>query len=158
LPISDVLTALQTGLLDVIVTPPSAALLLQWYTKLDYISTTPAAYTLGLLALDSRAFERLSEADREVVATVFTETYQRLDQINRTDNEEAEEALLANGIEMVEVNKDDIPYWRSIADQANQENWANDAVNPELYNELKKALQEYRDAGGQPEPVADASE
>jgi TRAP-type C4-dicarboxylate transport system substrate-binding protein len=158
LPMSDVLTALQTGLLDVIVTPPSAALLLQWYTKLDYISSEPVAYTLGLLALDSRAFERLSEVDREVVATVFTETYQRLDQINRTDNAEAEEALLANGLKMVDVNKDDIPYWRSIADQANAENWTKDAVNPDLYTQLKKALQEYRDMGGQPEPVADASE
>jgi TRAP-type C4-dicarboxylate transport system substrate-binding protein len=158
LPLSDVLTALQTGLLDVIVTPPSAALLLQWYTKLDYISTEPVAYTLGLLALDARAFERLSEADREVVSTVFTETYQRLDQINRTDNEEAEEALLANGIKMVDVEKDDIPYWRSIADEANQKIWEKDAVDPDLYNQLKKALQEYRDTGVQSEPVANASE
>ena len=42
----------QAGLIDVIVTPPSAALLLQWYTKVKYMNQLPVSYTLGILALE----------------------------------------------------------------------------------------------------------
>ncbi len=145
LPLSDVLTGLQTGLLDVIVTPPSAALLLQWYTKVKYISRLPVAYTMGLMALDERAFGRLSETDQGIVAEVLTETYLRLDQINRTDNREARDALLANGLEIVEVSQDDVPYWRSVADEVNSHIWHERAVNPQLYDRLMESLKVYRE-------------
>jgi TRAP-type C4-dicarboxylate transport system substrate-binding protein len=47
LPISDVLTGLQTGLVDIVATPPVGAVLLQWYTKVHYVTELPIAYTLG---------------------------------------------------------------------------------------------------------------
>ncbi|MBS94370.1 MAG: C4-dicarboxylate ABC transporter [Chromatiales bacterium] len=160
LPLSDVLTGLQTGLLDVIVTPPSAALLLQWYTKVKYISRLPVAYTMGLMALDERAFGRLSETDQGIVAEVLTETYLRLDQINRTDNREARDALLANGLEIVEVSQDDVPYWRSVADEVNSHIWHERAVNPQLYDRLMESLKVYREDEDEDEaelePVVDA--
>lgn len=156
LPLSDVLTGLQTGLLDVIVTPPSAALLLQWYTKVKYISRLPIAYTMGMMALDERAYGRLSEADQGVVAEVLTDTYERLDLINRLDNEEAQDALVANGLEIVDVNQDDIPYWRSVSDEVNSRIWRERAYNPELYDRLIASLRAYRAEESAPEAVADA--
>ncbi|MDP7041976.1 MAG: TRAP transporter substrate-binding protein DctP [Gammaproteobacteria bacterium] len=156
LPLSDVLTGLQTGLLDVIVTPPSAALLLQWYTKVKYISRLPVAYTMGLMAVDERAFGRLSEADQAVVAEVLTDTYERLDLINRLDNEEAQEALLANGLEIVDVSQDDVPYWRSVADEVNSRIWHERANNPQLYDRLMESLQVYRAGQTKRESVVDA--
>ena len=38
LPITDVLTGLQTGLLEYIVTPPVGAVVLQWYTKVKFVT------------------------------------------------------------------------------------------------------------------------
>ncbi len=103
LPLSDVLTGLQTGLIDVISTPPSAALLLQWYTKVRFINPTPVAYTLGLMAIDKDAFSRLSVADQAVVREVLGKTYAKLDLINRTDNDEALTVLISNGLELFDV-------------------------------------------------------
>jgi len=153
LPLSDVLTGLQTGLLDVIVTPPVGALLLQWYTKVSYINPLPVAYTIGLLAIDNRAFKRVSAEDQVILREVLSATYRKLDEINRRDNVEAEEALLANGLKIVESEPGQIPEWRQVAKQINAEMWQETARAPDLYPRLLELLENYRAA----EAVAEAA-
>jgi TRAP-type C4-dicarboxylate transport system substrate-binding protein len=156
LPLSDVLLGLQTGLLDIIVTPAQAALLLQWYTKVNYINPLPVSYTLGILALDDRAFERLSPEDQMVVTEAMTETYQNLEEINRRDNIAAGDALLANGLKEVAASTDDIPYWYSIADETNAKMWQESAVDKELLGELMTELEKFRANGGSADAIAKA--
>jgi len=135
---------LQTGLIDVIVTPPVGALLLQWYTKVRYVNPMPVAYTLGVLGIDKRPFDRLTGADQQVVTEVMTATYERLDAINRGDNVEAYDALLANGLTPVESNAEDVPYWRSVAQETNSRIWSEKAVDKGLYQEMSRLLEAYR--------------
>jgi TRAP-type C4-dicarboxylate transport system substrate-binding protein len=146
LPMADVLTGLQAGLVNVIVTPPSVALLLQWYTKVNYINPLPVSYTLGILALDNRAFDRLTPEDQIIVTEVLTATYAKIDAINRLDNDEAIDALIANGLKVVEANPDAIPYWRSVADKINAQMWSKQSVDKELLGEFMSALAEFRAA------------
>ena len=61
LPLTDVLTGLQTGLIDIVGMSPIGALVLQWHTKLKYISELPLLYTFGFMAIDKKAFYKLSE-------------------------------------------------------------------------------------------------
>jgi len=158
LPLSDVLTGLQTGLLDVIVTPPQAALLLQWYTKVDYINPLPVAYTLGILAVDTKVFGRLSAEDQAVVSEVMTETYDALEQINRRDNIAAREALLGNGLKEVEASADDIPYWYSVAEKTNAEMWERNAVDKGMLAEMMATLEEFRATGDASESIAQSAD
>lgn len=146
LPMADVLTGLQAGLVNVIVTPPSVALLLQWYTKVNYINPLPVSYTLGILALDNRAFDRLTPEDQIIVTEVLTATYAKIDAINRLDNDEAIDALIANGLKVVEANPDAIPYWWSVADKINAQMWSKQSVDKELLGEFMSALAEFRAA------------
>lgn len=156
LPLADVMTGLQTGLLDIIVTPPVGALLLQWYTKVDFINPVPIAYTMGTMAVDKRAFDRLSAEDQAVVREVMGATYARLDVINRSDNVEAQDALLANGLELVESRPEDLPYWRSVARKTNARIWAESAQDVELYNDIQTLLEQFR-AGAAPGATGAAS-
>ena len=48
LPITDVLTGLQTGLIDIVIIPPIVALVLQWHTKVKYVTEVPLVYSFGL--------------------------------------------------------------------------------------------------------------
>jgi TRAP-type C4-dicarboxylate transport system substrate-binding protein len=70
LPITDVLTGLQTGLLEFVATPPVGAVVLQWYTKVKYVTDVPLAYTLGIMAVDQRTFRRLDAGDQDVMREV----------------------------------------------------------------------------------------
>jgi TRAP-type C4-dicarboxylate transport system substrate-binding protein len=153
LPLSDVMTGLQTGLLDVIVTPPVGALLLQWYTKVKYINPLPVAYTIGLLAIDQRAFERIDPADQAIVREVMSEVYARLDAINRRDNVEAQDALLANGLQVVAADPDAVPYWRTVGRETSKRMWLESGASPALYAELMDLLAVYR-AGDTADPAA----
>lgn len=147
LPLSDVLTGLQTGLLDVIVSPAQAALLLQWYTKVSYINPLPVSYTMGILAMDVKAYDRMSAEDQAVVADVMSRTYDGFEVANKADNVKARDALLANGLKEVEANAEDIPYWYSVADETNAAMWSDKAVDKGMLEELMTALQEYRANG-----------
>ncbi|MBT8423260.1 MAG: TRAP transporter substrate-binding protein DctP, partial [Gammaproteobacteria bacterium] len=137
---------LQTGLIDVIVTPPVGALLLQWYTKVGYVNPMPVAYTLGILGIAEKSWKRIKPEDQAVVREVITATYERLDEINRQDNIEAYDALLANGIKPVESNTDDVPYWQSVAQKTNREIWSDKATDKALYTDMVTLLAEYRAA------------
>ena len=57
---------------------------------------------------------------------------------------------------MVEVNQDDIPYWRDVAEQTNERMWKESGAKQELYEKLMALLEEYRAAGSADEVVAGA--
>jgi TRAP-type C4-dicarboxylate transport system substrate-binding protein len=144
LPITDVLTGLQTGLLEYVATPPVGAVVLQWYTKVKYVTSLPIAYTLGVMAVEKRAFQRLSSEDQVVFRDVMRGIYERFDTQNRLDNREAEEALRANGLQLVDPDPAQVPEWRRIAAETNQRLGSEGAFSTELLRQLLDHLEEYR--------------
>ena len=144
LPISDVLTGLQTGLLDMVATPPVAALLLQWYTKVEYVTDLPVAYTLGILAVDQRSFKRLSADDQAVFREVMTRTYRKLNEINRADNVSADEALRENGLKFVIPEQQGLPEWRAEVRAANIKFWKQQGLPEGLLDKMVDTINEYR--------------
>lgn len=150
LPITDVLTGLETGLLDIVATPPVGAVILQWYTKTKFVTNLPLSYTLGVLAIDKGALQGVSAADNAVIREVMTALYQRLDAQNRTDNSKAEQALKANGLKFVEPNAAEVPEWRAAVSAAMDGMAAKGTFSADILAEVRRHLQDYRKA----QPVA----
>ncbi len=146
LPISDVLTGLQTGLLDYVATPTSAALLLQWYTKVKYVTVQPIAYALGIMAVEKKAFDKMSPEDQAVFREVMSRTYARFNEINREDNIKAEAAMKANGIEFIDPAPGAIESWADRVLASNRKIWDEGDYSPELLDRVEKMLAEYRAA------------
>ncbi len=144
LPITDVLTGMQTGLLDIVAASPVVALVLQWHTKIKYVTELPAAYSMGIFALDGRVFERLSAGDRQVVREVMTDVVQRLDRQAREDNVRAREAMENIGIEFVEVNPADVAGFRATIASSYPELKRRNVVDSQLLDELLETLEAYR--------------
>ncbi len=101
LPLTDVLTGLQTGLVDIVAIPPVVALALQWHTKVKYVTRTPVLYVMGFLAIQDKAFERLDAADQNVVREVMSGIYARIDAASETESAAAAEALINVGLSEV---------------------------------------------------------
>jgi len=147
LPLTDVLTGLQTGLIDIVAMSPIGALVLQWHTKVKYITDLPLVYTMGFMAVDNKAFSKISPADQKIVREVMTRTYSQLNEANVVDNEEALQALLNTGIEMVALSEEEVIGIRDILRQSNRDMAEKGDFSLEMYEQMLQYLQEYRTDG-----------
>jgi TRAP-type C4-dicarboxylate transport system substrate-binding protein len=144
LPISDVLTGLQTDLIDVVATPPVGAIVLQWHTRVKYVTAVPVAWTMGMLAVDERAFDLLSPADQAVFREVMTGLYQHFDAQNRIDNEKAEEALRSAGLQFLEPTAAELADWRRAAEQSNRSLGEQGLFSAAMLDQVLSHLADYR--------------
>ena len=144
LPISDVYTGLQTGLIDTIASSPIGAIAFQWHTKVRYFTDVPLMYLFGTLAFAKKAFDKLSDTDRFVVNDVMGPIFKRLDGENRRDNEAAKEALQNQGIELVTPTAEEMERWRSIAREAELRYEGKNLYSDEMYEILKGHLRDFR--------------
>ena len=151
LPVTDVLTGLQTGLIDVVAMSPIGALVLQWHTKIKYVSELPLAYTLGFMAVDKKAFNKLSEADRAIVQDVMRATYENFNVQNLVDNRAARDSLLSakTGIETIEFDQAEFEQVRDVLLASNRELAKQGEFSLELYDEMLGHIEDYRNQGGQ---------
>ena len=114
LPLSDVLTGLQTGLIDTVAGPPVAAVALQWFTRTKFFTDLPIVYSYGGIVVSKKAFAQLSEADRKIVRDVMTRVSALLDKQTRKDNLSAREALAKQGLQFVNLRAKCLqPCWPS---------------------------------------------
>ncbi len=151
LPVTDVLTGLQTGLIDVVAMSPIGALVLQWHTKIKYVSELPLAYTLGFMAVDEKAFNKLSDADKAIVQEVMRATYENFNVQNLIDNRAARDSLLSakTGIKTIEFDRREFEEVREVLLASNRELAKKGEFSLELYDEMLGHIEDYRSQGGQ---------
>jgi TRAP-type C4-dicarboxylate transport system substrate-binding protein len=152
LPITDVLTGLQTGLIDVIATPPVAAVALQWYTKVKYLTREPLLYTYAVLVIEKKVFDGLVPDDQAVLKEVMGKVYAGFDDQSLQDNVGAEKAMIANGVEIVQPDAGAVDLWRDRVLTINRQQVDEGAISADLYDRVLALLDEYRGAVSDPLP------
>lgn len=114
LPLSDVFTSLQTGMIDIVGNTPAGAIALQWHTRVKHLFDAPLSYVVAYVVLDNRAFARLSEADRAVVLEAFGKASGRLDTENQRADESAMAALKLEGLQVFTPDATELARWREV--------------------------------------------
>ena len=144
LPVSDVYTSLQTGLIDTLAVNLTAAIALQWYTKLNYVTDYPLVYIIGMLVVDERSFSKMSAEDQALVKTRMRQAFDRMSEINETDEVNARKAMENNGVEFVSLSEEDKAAWRVLAEKALTALADKDVYPTELFQKLQQRLEEIR--------------
>jgi len=144
MPVTDVMTGLQTDLLDSVAVPPVGAVVFQWFTRLKYITELPLAYVYASLLIDKRAFSKLSEGDQAVVREVMEGIYRKFDRYGVADNREALQALLDNGLEMVSPNTVEVSEWRAIVNDSHRQLAIDGTFDIELLDRVQELIEDYR--------------
>ena len=144
LPLTDVLTGLQTGLIDIVAMSPIGALVLQWHTKVKYITELPLVYTLGFMAVQKRAFDKLSDEDQAIVREVMERTYENFDKTNLVDNAGARDALINAGLESVPFEVEEYNRTRAALEKSTATLGERGLFTPALYEEMLGYIEEYR--------------
>jgi TRAP-type C4-dicarboxylate transport system substrate-binding protein len=146
LPVTDVLTGLQTGLIEITFASPVAALVLQWHTKVKYITDLPVSYSMGVFAIEKGAYSALSADDQRVVREVMSRYCHELDREARDDNRKAAEVLSRSGLQTVTVNDADVEGWRKTIESIHPQLRARPDIDAALFDRLLALLAEYRRA------------
>jgi TRAP-type C4-dicarboxylate transport system substrate-binding protein len=114
--VPEVYAGLQTKMIDVVPASPIAAVALQWFTKLKYMSKDSFGIILGASVVKKETFERLSPDDQKVLINTAQRAARALDKVVRRDDAKAYDVLVERGIELVDTD----PY-RAEWDKASDE-------------------------------------
>jgi TRAP-type C4-dicarboxylate transport system substrate-binding protein len=145
LPLTDVYTALQTGALDIIGMSPVGALILQYHTKLKYVTDVPLIYTIGFMVVDNRSFNKISADHQLIVHEIMSALYKKYDVQNLKDDREAKMALFNAGLERVVPDPEALEKINDVLQESNRQIANEGIVSLELYEEMMTYVEQARE-------------
>jgi len=147
LPLTDVLTALQTGLINTVAASPMGAIALQWHARVKYVTDEPLAYLYGTMIVQAKAFASLNPEDQQIVREVIGAVYKDLNTINRRDNTEAIKVLRNQGIQFVPTDKKD-NSWRAMLAATETKMGREGVLSQSVMDTLRAHLRDFRQSRG----------
>ncbi len=102
----DVLTSLQTGLIDGVYTSPLAAIALQWFTRVKYMLEIPLADSHGAVLISKKEFDKLPKDLQDILVRNGRIYMKKLTDASRADNKKSLDELRKNGITFVPVTSE----------------------------------------------------
>ncbi|MDH3254486.1 MAG: TRAP transporter substrate-binding protein DctP [Acidobacteriota bacterium] len=110
---TDIMTGLQTGMIDVLPTTPLAGLSLQWFRQTPYMHDLGLAPLTGATIVSKRAWERLDENDRTRLLAVARKVGARLEEEIPRQDKQAVAEMEARGLRV--TTSTDMPQWEKTA-------------------------------------------
>jgi TRAP-type transport system periplasmic protein len=144
LSIADVRAGLQTGLINTVTTPPIGAVALQWHTQINYLMYEPFLYIYGVLAVDRRAFAKISTHDQRVFRKIMGRIFREIDQLNRKDNVNALKTLRNQGIKFIKPLAEALDIWHHEAEAVPKRLVNAGKLSQDMVNTLETLLKECR--------------
>ncbi|MCX7761835.1 MAG: TRAP transporter substrate-binding protein DctP [Candidatus Kryptonium sp.] len=144
LSVTEVLTSLQTGLIDGVYGSPLAVLATQWFTKVKYMHNVPLSDASGALLISKKYFDSLPKDLQDILIRNGKKYMRRLVELSRKDNEKAVETLKKNGIIITNPpSKKLLEEYDEIGRKARRM-LVGKLFTEEWLNKIEKALEEYR--------------
>jgi TRAP-type C4-dicarboxylate transport system substrate-binding protein len=142
LAVTDILTGLQTGMIDVYPATPLAALSLQWFRQTPYMHALGLAPLVGATIVSARSWNRIDPEHREALREAAGKMETRLeDEIPRQDASAVEE-MSQRGLTV--VRDFDRANWEEAAGVL-AETMAGGRVPRDIYDLALEARQEFRE-------------
>jgi TRAP-type C4-dicarboxylate transport system substrate-binding protein len=145
LSIPDVLTSLQTGLINTVFNSFYGSIVLQWFTKTNYISDIPFAYAYGAFVLDGKTFSKLPPDLASLMKEAARKHFSLLLENTRQSNEESLQVLKKNGIKLVKPVADAKKELQEFSKKAVVK-MTGKAFSQEIYDAMTQALANYRNS------------
>ena len=144
LPLTDVLTGLQTGLIDTVATSSIGAIALQWHTRVQYLTQVPLVYLYGSLVVKESALDRLTAADRSILQREMEATFARLNRQNREDEQGALKALAGQGIRFIQPRGEERQGWERHAASTIRDLSQGEQFSPAMLQQIQELIRDYR--------------
>lgn len=140
---TDVLTSLQTGIVNTVYSTPYGALSLQWSSRVNYMMNVPISYGLGAVVVDKKSYDRLNAAQIQIVKNVADDVFARLAESTRQQNLEARQAMLDRNVKLVDVDSGAVNGFIATGNKV-WDKLAGDLYERQLLDKLTSSLQASR--------------
>jgi TRAP-type C4-dicarboxylate transport system substrate-binding protein len=101
LAITDVTTALNTGMIDTVYAPPLGAIALQWNLSVKYMTSLPLAHSTGAILVSKNFSQKIPAEHFKIVKDEFHRSMERLTLELRKQTEESVALLEKGGIKIL---------------------------------------------------------
>ncbi len=143
--VTDVLTALQTGSLETVFGPPTAAVAVQWHTKVRHYNTMRLTYAVGGVFLSTAGWNSVPAAHRDAVRSALDKQCRLLTPKVRQSDVEALDFMRRQGVLPDEETPETRAAFEQIAAAALQK-VIGAVFSAESWNLLQGYLKEIRGA------------
>lgn len=121
LAITDVLTSLQTNLIDAAYAPELGALAFQWHTKTKFMTDVNLVNGTGGILFTKAAWAKVSAKDQATIKTIIKDRARLLVASTRQDNIASKAAVQNSGIKIVSLDPAAVTELQSIGKQVRDE-------------------------------------
>lgn len=143
MPVTDVYTSLQTGLINAVYVSPLASIALQWFTKTKYMTTLKLTNASGAILMTKKSFNKLNPAQKKLLIDRTNAFCKRLIDASRIDNEKAYGILKKSNVNPVDLKPEDAIKF----DQISETVWKSltgKLYSKELLDQVLKYRSEFR--------------
>jgi TRAP-type C4-dicarboxylate transport system substrate-binding protein len=144
---SDVLTGLQTGMVDALPTIPLHALTNQFYLSTHHMLEVDWIPLVGALIMTKRSWDALPPAQQDAMLKAAAECGQEFQAHNRQENQEALEAMQKRGLQVHPVTKEAEQEWRRFSESMYPQ-IRGKIVPADTFDKVMQLLRDYRATPG----------
>jgi len=101
LSITDVTTALNTGMIDTVYAPPLGALALQWHLNLKYMTSLPLTHATGAVLISRNSFGKIPLNLSKILREEFERSMAELTSDLRKQSEESVRLIEKSGLKLI---------------------------------------------------------
>lgn len=143
LTIPDVLSSLQTGLIDTVYNSLYGSIVLQWFTKAKYVTDAPFAYAYGCFLLDKKKFDKLPIKYQDIIQQSADTHFAALIDATRKSNLDSRKVMASRGVTFVNAEPEALKKLKKqhslIIDKLK-----GDSFSDQIYQKTMKVLSDYR--------------
>jgi TRAP-type C4-dicarboxylate transport system substrate-binding protein len=143
LSITDVLTSLQTGLINGMYTSPLAGVSLQWCTATKYMLDYPLTNASGAVVIAKRDFDKMPPDIQEILLRNGKQLMRKLTELSRIDNTKSLDVLKKSKIIFTKPDANEIGRYEEIGKNARRL-MVGKLYSEDLLNRVEKSVADFR--------------
>lgn len=119
--VPEVDASLTSGRITAAYGSPVAAVALQWYTKIKFMTSMPMSFAIGATVVSTEALKKISPEDQKIIEDISRAASKKLRRVIRKANEDATTTMTRKGVTVVQTPVGTVDEFTKAAQAVQQE-------------------------------------
>lgn len=144
LSITDVMTSLQTGLIDAVYSPPMVVVALQWFTRVKYMIDVPLANSAGAILVSKKMFDQIPPDLQQILLKNGKKYMDKLTNLSRQENKTSIAEIQKRGIVILKADPKDIQTYVEVG-RKSRRSLIGKMYTEQFLNSVEKTVDDVRE-------------